>query len=456
MAFSSGFFNSKGLDRTYTAEDFCDYLGSMVCNGIQDRYGDCFKLTTSGLTVSLGTGKAWIEGHYFISNDKYTIDLGQYRDAEHPRYVSIGIVLDTGEAVRDVKIEVIPGQPADNPTIPDIPEGGSRHRLHLYAVHVAPEASSITQEDILDYRDDDRRCGYCKCILGKCGVTEMQAQIAELVNVIQDNNNRIDELTSIVEEMTEDVVEKGTCGDNINYVLFADGRLFLRGTGEMYDYNGSTQDPPNTSPFYNNQNIRKLSVSVGITSIGDHAFRYCDALESASFPNTLVSFGERSFYPTPDETIHPSKAYGLKTLIIPSHVAEIGAFAFSGTRLTSVTVPEHVISIGNYAFNRCVFLTTARIEAPTVGGFMFTSCTALTSVTLAKTVTKICSHWINYCTALTEIIYEGSLEDWGRIEKQSNWDGHQGQVKGTLEKIICTDGYMQYDPETNTWNEVRE
>lgn len=28
MAFSSGFFNSKGLDRTYTAEDFTSYLST--------------------------------------------------------------------------------------------------------------------------------------------------------------------------------------------------------------------------------------------------------------------------------------------------------------------------------------------------------------------------------------------------------------------------------------------
>ena len=82
---------------------------------------------------------------------------------------------------------------------------------------------------------------------------------------------------------------------------------------------------------------------------------------------------------------------------------------------------------------------------------MFTKCTALQNLTIARTVTKICSHWINYCNALTEITYEGGLEDWGRIEKQSNWDGHQGQLSGTLEKVICTDGYMQYDPETNTW-----
>ena len=80
MAFSCGFFNSKGLDRTYTAENFCDYLGSIICNGILDTYGNCFKLTAgSGLSVTLGTGKAWIDGHYLINDAPYNIDLSQYR-----------------------------------------------------------------------------------------------------------------------------------------------------------------------------------------------------------------------------------------------------------------------------------------------------------------------------------------------------------------------------------------
>ena len=62
MAFSCGFFNSKGLDRTYTAENFTEYLSSIICNGILDTYGQNFKLTSasSGLKVILGTGKAWI------------------------------------------------------------------------------------------------------------------------------------------------------------------------------------------------------------------------------------------------------------------------------------------------------------------------------------------------------------------------------------------------------------
>ena len=89
MAFYSGFFNSKGLDRTYTAEDFTSYLSSIICNGILDTYGQMFKLTaaSSGLKVNLGTGKAWINGHYFINDARYSIDLSSYQDESLPRYV---------------------------------------------------------------------------------------------------------------------------------------------------------------------------------------------------------------------------------------------------------------------------------------------------------------------------------------------------------------------------------
>ena len=167
MAFSSGFFDSKGLDRTYTAEDFCDYLGSMICDGIQAPYGNCFALNTSGMTVTVGSGKAWIKGHYFINNDRYLMDLKPYQDGAKPRYVSIGIVLDTSESVRDVKLEKIAGTPSDNPSIPDIPEGDTRTVLHLYAILIRPGVTQIDSSDITDFRDDNDRCGYCKCILGK-------------------------------------------------------------------------------------------------------------------------------------------------------------------------------------------------------------------------------------------------------------------------------------------------
>ena len=131
MAFYSGFFNSKGLDRTYTAEDFTTYLSSIICNGILDTYGQMFKLTaaSSGLKVTLGTGKAWINGHYFVNDARYIIDLSEYQDESLPRYVAIAILLDVGESVRSVSLEITPGTPAENPSLPSLPTDENKTRL---------------------------------------------------------------------------------------------------------------------------------------------------------------------------------------------------------------------------------------------------------------------------------------------------------------------------------------
>ena len=172
MAFYSGFFNSKGLDRTYTAEDFTSYLSSIICNGILDTYGQNFKLTaaSSGLKVTLGTGKAWIDGHYFINDARYSIDLTSYQDESLPRYVAIAILLDVGESVRSVSLEITPGTPAENPSLPSLPSDENKTRLLMYAVRLNPGATELSERDWYDYREDKNVCGYCKCILGKCKV----------------------------------------------------------------------------------------------------------------------------------------------------------------------------------------------------------------------------------------------------------------------------------------------
>ena len=78
MSFSYGFFNAQNLDRVYTAEDFTAYLSSLICNGILDTYRQCFAPTIKNLSVTFGTGKAWIDGHYFISDTLHIIDLSSY------------------------------------------------------------------------------------------------------------------------------------------------------------------------------------------------------------------------------------------------------------------------------------------------------------------------------------------------------------------------------------------
>ena len=465
MAFSSGFFNSKNFDRTYTAENFNDYLSSIICNGIQDNYGDCFKLlaASSGLKVSVGRGKAWINGHYFINDARYSIDLSEYMDESLPRYVGIAIYLDTTEAVRSVTLRLFPGTPAESPSLPSIPQDADHVRLLMYAVRLNPGATSLNERDWYDYREDANVCGYCKCILGKCQVTVMQAQLALLLSHIDEYNeqvaeltNKVDVLQTKVDDLTGDIVETGELGEDIYYVLYSNGKLLIRGTGATYDYTWPLDGTPVNSPLCDNQNIKNVVVSDGITKIGDYLFRYCDTMESISLPNTLTEIGRMTFYPHTDDHVPPSVSLGLSSITFPPNITTIGYCAFAGTRIREVIVPATVTSMGERAFTRCVHLTTVRFEAAEIPQFAFVTCPNLSDVTLAKTVTKIGSHWINYCDRLTEITYEGSLEDWAAVTKQTNWDGNQGQLTGSLRRVICLDGYMEYDAENNEWNEVRE
>lgn len=461
MAFYSGFFNSKGLDRTYTAEDFTSYLSSIICNGILDTYGQNFKLTvaSSGLKVNLGTGKAWINGHYFINDARYSIDLSEYMDESLPRYVGIAIYLDTTESVRSVTLKLFPGTPAESPQLPSIPQDADHVRLLMYAVRLNPGATKLTEHDWFDYREDKNVCGYCKCILGKCKVTDMQAQLSQLIAEMQENNEIIAELTSVVavlqtkvDDLTGDIIATGKCGENIYYVLYSNGRLLLRGTGDMYDYDSPLESPHTDSPFYNNQTIKNVVVSEGITDIGEYAFRYCDELETVSLPTTLTKIGEFAFYPHQDEMAVPTITHGLTAVTIPSSVTEIGYCAFAGNRLTSVTVPATVTTIGERVFTACANLTTVRYEAPVISQFLFVNCNNLRNVTLANTVTEIKSHWINYCRSLTEITYEGSLADWAAVTKRSNWDAHSGSISTTnLTRINCLDGFMEWDEDNHEW-----
>ena len=451
MAFHSGFFNSKNLDRTYTAEDFTSYLSSIICNGILDTYGQNFKLTaaSSGLKVNLGTGKAWIDGHYFINDARYSIDLSSYQDESLPRFVAISILLDVGESVRSVSLEIVPGTPAESPTLPSLPHDENKTRLLMYAVRLNPSATSLTENDWFDYREDKNVCGYCRCILGKCRVTEMLAQLAQIEADISEYNETVQALTTQVETLQTEVddiiggiVEIGTCGENIHYVLYENGKLLLHGTGETYDYEIGRL------PFWEREDIRSLVIGEGITAIGTSVFERCYNMATVTFPSTLTTIKARAFFMYTQG--------GLTSLTIPPTITTIGEKAFVDQALTSIIMPATLTTLGTYIFDGSDTLTTARVECSEVPGFCFVWCSNLRNLTLSHNVTKIGSHWINYCNSLTQLTYEGSLNEWAAVVKGGNWDGRGGQVDGTLKKVICLDGYMQYDTETKEWTEVRE
>ena len=458
MAFSYGFFNAKNLDRVYTAEDFTSYLSSLICNGILDTYGDNFSVTAnSNLSVVMGTGKAWIGGHYFINDMAYTLDVRQYVDESLSRYVIIGISCDVSDSVRACKLEVKSGTAATSPSVPVFENTDTKTYLTLASIRLNGGITSISQSNIKDYRSDENKCGYVKCILGKCRVSEMLLKMEQIDTLLAAYNKQIsdlqytvDLLQTKVDDLTGDIIETGQCGEDIYYVLYSNGKLLLRGTGAMYDY-----DSDNRSPFRDNETIKTLVVSSGITHLGEDAFMDAVNLTSATLPDSLTSIADSAFMQSDDRIGY---VHGLTNIVIPDKVTTLGGSVFWGTAITSITIPASVTAIGKYLCRDCLNLTEAHINGTLLGAFMFTGCTKLQTLTISSKVKSIGECAFTYCSSLESISFYGTTSQWSSITKGSNWDGLSGMdvsLSG-LTKIQCTDGYFEYDNTSMTWNEVND
>ena len=443
MSFSFGFFNAKNMDRTYTAEDFTGYLSCIICNGVFDTYGDCFSVTAGNDTsIVIGTGKAWIDGHYFINDTAYTLDLTKYVDESLSRYVTIGISCDVSENVRACKLEVKSGTAATTPTIPVFENTASKKYLTIAAVFLKGGTKVIANENIIDMREDEKKCGYVKCVLGKCRVSEIlmalsvyRSTVADLTKQVQDLSSQFASLTTRLDDFTADVTAVGSIGDSAYYIMYSNGRLAIRGTGATYDYEIGD------SPFFDNTEITSLDVGEGITALGSSLFERCTNMTEISLPTTLTSIGERCFF--------MYSVGGLKSLVIPKNVNTIAEKAFVCCAIESVTIPFNVKEIGSYAFNGCEKLKSAYVDSPLVSSFMFTQCSALSNLTLSKNVKSINAYCINYCGSLKEIIYEGTVTDLKAVV------GYQNLMNAAycpLERISCVDGAFVLNGET--WEEV--
>ncbi len=154
--------------------------------------------------------------------------------------------------------------------------------------------------------------------------------------------------------------------------------------------------------------LTNVTISSGVTSIGDGAFEECSGLTSVIIPSSVTNIGFWAF----------SSCSGLTSVTIGNGVTAIGGGAFSGcTNLTSVTIPNSVISIGGGlgrgivagAFTWCSGLTSVTIGdgVTSIGDGAFYGCSGLTSVTIPSSVTNIGVWAFSSCSGLTSAYFQG-------------------------------------------------
>ena len=158
----------------------------------------------------------------------------------------------------------------------------------------------------------------------------------------------------------------------------------------------SIQSKNSRKSIYGVQNIEKLIIPDGITSIGQYAFYGVGLTGELKIPDSVTSIGAWAFYCCSGLT---------GELKIPNSVTSIGDYAFNScTDLTSLTIGNSVTSIGDYAFYYCTGLT-GELKIPdsvtSIGNYAFSSCSKLTSVTIGNSVTSIGDYAFSSCMGLT-------------------------------------------------------
>ena len=185
---------------------------------------------------------------------------------------------------------------------------------------------------------------------------------------------------------------------------------------------------------FSNSGVKSVNLPASFTTLGNGAFRGCGltginvaegnttyesknncfinktdksiamAFEGASIPTdgSVEKIGDSAF----------AGAGYLTELVIPSNIVAIGAYAFQGSSITSVSIPSSVTFIGNDAFNSCENLVEVTFPGTveTMGGYMFSSCENLSKLTIEEGVKTIGGNIISYCQSLTSVHIPASVE----------------------------------------------
>ena len=125
------------------------------------------------------------------------------------------------------------------------------------------------------------------------------------------------------------------------------------------------------SAFTSCKNLTSVSFSSGLTTIGNSAFDACDKLTNINLETctNLTAIGSTAFFNAgSDAGCSPF------SLVLPEGLVEIGASAFNGAKISSVTLPSTLEKIGDTGFYRCGSLKTITSKVgnpPTLGTYVF-------------------------------------------------------------------------------------
>lgn len=186
MAENSGFFDARLVDgeydRVYLAESFAKYFASFIGNGIFGEKSNELivkQKETAAMSVRVLSGQAWINGYWYENTDELSLAI-DVADGVLNRIDVIALRWYKTERV--IRLAVIKGTPASNPSVPNIVRSEDYYDLKLAEVYVRAGTTSITQANITDTRLNAAACGLVQGVVQQFDTTEFGAQLEAYIS----------------------------------------------------------------------------------------------------------------------------------------------------------------------------------------------------------------------------------------------------------------------------------
>ena len=215
------------------------------------------------------------------------------------------------------------------------------------------------------------------------------------------------------------IIDSGSCGDGVTWMLAEDGVLTISGSGAMDDYSSWPTPAPwkkyvseikkatitgsvtyiGAYAFYGCTSLTDIDIPDCVTSIGNGAFGECSKLQEIIIPDSVTSIGGRAFY----------MCDSLTKVCIPNGVTSISDDTFAACHnLKEVSVPDSVTSIGAYAFYCCSSLEEVRIPegVDSIKRCAFYVC-AIKEISIPASVTSIGDNAFTGCVDMKDIYFQG-------------------------------------------------
>ena len=234
----------------------------------------------------------------------------------------------------------------------------------------------------------------------------------------------------------KNVIDHGTCGSDLVWMLYEDNELEISGTGEM---SSAYNDPP----WYNYRGIvESIVIDEGVTSIRSNAFNGFRQIESITLPDSIEQIGNFAFH----------NCSSLTTVELSKGLCYVGNYAFGSCSLDSVyysgdvsewlriefdhwtglqnnteklyindalvedlIVPQGVSRIPDYTFYGYKGLRSITLQdgLQTIGRSAFGECSELESVVLPNSLRTIGQSAFSGCGSLESVVFPESVESIG-------------------------------------------